>query len=276
MEVPKHYKVLVPSQPSRNEGLLGEYFKDTSVLPRRVDGNPINRLLLLPQAIAARDFDLLSAVVSIGEGKYVPRPNIYLLTKGASRFVELHEETHGLSTPLGPYAREMTFTRLRNSMIEGDAEYFTKFVVYHCLNEGIADFVAIDIALRNLDPEIEAEGVYRRNKLLYAKGEEGTIDEYNQAINLAFECLSLISQAKDLLLEREFPLRQSLGLGRDTMSMISKTGYVVGYYFVAHAMNRLLTRGLDKKDALELLIKNPPADTNQLEDPFEYVEKVLN
>jgi len=205
---------------------------------------------------------------------YEEKYNAYFCDAQTSVYTGLHENMHAyiytkhpeMYEPIASFKEAATQRIFNRAGPRGDAQ---KFIVYRALNEGISMWGAVTTEIRDVCLMDESIGDQLRIAVL---GEMQSIGDRYFRKDVVNKNFALLKQAIDtyqsavnqtgwttlrLLFQAESKLKDSL--------------YEAGYYFSSLAMHEL--RKLPVREALTILLRNPPQKLAELRHPVEFVRE---
>lgn len=246
---------------------VSNYLEVAYPKPLKAIPNGFNRVALAANALYYFDPVLMQMVKEKPDGKYLDAYNMYLRNNPNDPLGDAHEEVHAASKVINSeLGNGLTdFFRIYKTLKEGDDFSCEAPAVYTCVEEGVADSVAIQISLNSKNDRRIEQAKARKAKLL--QGDEGITPEhamfaFDKSVDFMNELLSNLGIRKSKLLFDVMWLQQDLA-------------YLVGYPFVHEATDYLVDQGLaTHSQAIKTIMKTPPTTVEELKNPVRYVQRL--
>lgn len=248
------------------ENHLGIKFSE---IPLRVDMNFRNRMVLFthfltpPITTSNSKLHLVFAALSGNwRGIYIPGLDIYF-AQDDSPFVGHHENMHGYVDTVDPDLEKRRLGLLVNQVIQGlgrkapKADNGEDVTILKCFDEGVAQWGAVRTGLKMGGSQAE-EASSMHNLMMVGERIPGSL---------------LID--KDYVFTQFQLIQESLGGLKGLSSKAETATYITGYYFMTRAMGVLSRRSLSIPQAIDLLIKNPPENFEELKHPKDYAGSLI-
>lgn len=215
-------------------------------------------------------------------GGYMFKYNTVFLTKDDEnymQFAKLHEDMHAYAFQTNPDLQKPV-RKLIDIVLdreEPSREAIELAEVRHVFSEGIANWGTIDVRARLPLSEprtvTHLDDAHKKTLLLPSWR--------NAALEIPDEYALFISQLTvgnvDLLkITSDRGALEFMKMWEFCHSGINEmASYLLGNYFVYEAMSLLRNQGMFTKDALPLLIKNPPDTVDQLRNPRDFANRLI-
>lgn len=253
---------------------LEQYFGEDLPKPRKLVLDSFNRLALLAQALRFRDPFLITAAFTNSSGIFMPEYGSYVRTKGDDVLGDHHEEVHAMVYTKNPDVSRSIVDLVESyeRRVEFNCEFnCERAVVFTTLDEGVADFVSIDLGLNSKDDRRQHAALEAQEIFLYAKDKSGRYQTHliDQAYEIIGACVDTLYAAfKD----------SSYRSSRDFLLAVYGQGRVPffpGYQFVQRAVGLLkYYQGVSNPEAIKQLIQEPPTSLSELQNPESYTDRI--
>lgn len=241
--------------------LVVDYFRVPFERPTRFIDTPYNRVALVANALAERNFALAFRSTQKSLGCWDPVYNSYRVKKDGDILIDVHEEVHSFTDQLNPNLTNGAFNLVLS--LSDPEENFDpeQAIIYGALHEGIAYFAEMDIAL------------YMGNRSVYGKAfeiKEAFLHNRAGSVSCEDESFSWL----DLMRFNIESLKDASIKSPKEMERLMQEAFIrqitidpfVGFPYVFHRVAALRQdHQLTDSEALVHIINNPPTTINEME-----------
>lgn len=182
-------------------------------------------------------------------GQYLPTYHLCLINPDSTDMVNtrIHEAAHGLARNINPLASRIMQARLGifEQLFRENPVFIELRATYQCIQEGFATWVADSITGPTW-------GINTTPELLTA-----IFHRYKEVVD---------NEITKVILDDQTPSEYPLG--------VKYAPYLYGAYFVSNVVSELERSGMERYQAVKLLLDNSPRNLSELSDPENYAFKL--